>query len=399
MLITWAIIHEYDTNIMFSRVSLNISDFHEETCSFSVEINKIDEYARITSVDRVLYHLNAIEKSLKTLNHHEYRHSSSHFNNQVNHVNYNQNHIIKVHFKILKWKKLPIKCLKYIFKTGITWNNEVYEFLASKDPFEGAFFVLKPIKSDNPTDMSSKAMIIRQKLFQFNRLKHISLIASRMGLFFSNTCNGLSCIQCTDLHNIKDDIDMIDDDNIGITPAFNGISIEIIDDIHANSNNRSEHDYVSCMTDGSGFISLNLAEKLPYHVLQGLPHSNPTQVNDLDMIQPLKSCHIAAAYQVRLLSSSHGLFKGTLVINQRLPDNTIILRPSMKKADSSETTDFSNKKLDVFLLDIVNTSRSKAARLSSLQGSSGLSNYLNKHLILTLFACGVPQWVFENIIR
>lgn len=152
---------------------------------------------------------------------------------------------------------------------------------------------------------------------------------------------------------------------------------------YSNSQNSDER---FCLTDGCGFISLNLALQMPSAVIQGSTavsaidaptgidvekakikvdmtrnesqqyqtdcKQRPQQISkksrsqhpyqgkeDLEQQEqqwfprndhPSDIQHIPSAYQVRIISAV-GILKGILVVNRFLPDNTIGIRQSMHK--------------------------------------------------------------------
>ena len=142
---------------------------------------------------------------------------------------------------------------------------------------------------------------------------------------------------------------------------INDVTIQWFDDIYDtyNPSNTTKNDEKPfCLTDGCGFISLNLAMQLPSYIRQGILNSKKgsyteknTQIycssprennknnnkinrnNENDKNNNLNTRNqvlVPSAYQVRIISPL-GVFKGTLVTHPTLPPNTIIVRHSMHK--------------------------------------------------------------------
>ena len=133
----------------------------------------------------------------------------------------------------------------------------------------------------------------------------------------------------------------------------------------------------SCLTDGSGYISKNLAKIMPQSVMQG---KIGTETN------------IPAAFQVRVFVPSMGIFKGTLVIREDLGEDSIALRPSMLKVKKEKTTTNSDSKCcntDQVVIEVVNTSRAPRYHVSNL----------NHQLLHALHARGIGFELLEDLLR
>ena len=171
-------------------------------------------------------------------------------------------------------------------------------------------------------------------------------------------------------NNNNNDIDSIDD---------NKFREEINEKI--NSNDKEIESF--CLTDGCGFISLNLALLLPKIVSRGIviqqtedpgPRDSQSSIFKCKKIENTETvCYqnknknsqnknyhcsqqqeqqqkdtahnnqagkketrqeIPAAFQVRIFGPL-GIFKGTLIVNKNIPDNIIAVRPSMQKVNPS----------------------------------------------------------------
>ena len=127
-----------------------------------------------------------------------------------------------------------------------------------------------------------------------------------------------------------------------------------------------------CLTDGCGFISLNLALQLPNSIRRGIgtqedededpgPRNTGSSIfnlmktdkgnvpSQIERKNKAKNClsdeknkendensqkknakQCPSVFQVRIFGPL-GIFKGTLIVNKNIPNDTIILRPSMLK--------------------------------------------------------------------
>jgi len=326
-------------------------------------------------------------------------------NSAINKNNFTiTNRIIVVHFNDSKLKNYSnvkhdlFLILNDIGKEGLTWMNEKFEFIISKEPSTGiAYFYKLPccqyttnnnnnnnnnnhnhkvsfgtlqlptvflpisnsrIEQSKATEerLPSSAHELRSIVADFQSLPTVSSAASRIGLLLSSTYHGCRWKTNTlkaDCDNNNDNEDNSNDDTISI----------IFEDDNKDNNG---HD----TTDGSGFISYDLAQCLPSVVFQGKPTSS------------VKRDVIASCFQCRIVCNQ-GLFKGTLVTNPNLK-KTIVLRKSMMKVSASTKLESCKNYVDV---EIVNTTTNPKSYAN-----------LNKHLILILSYCGVSYETFYNLI-
>lgn len=199
--------------------------------------------------------------------------------------------------------------------------------------------------------------------------------------------------------------------------------------------------------EGSGFISLDLARRLPRRVTQGRvitppfpstdtpAHSHTDIDTDTDTDRTTHATHsphqlLPYAYQVRVFSTQHGVFKGTLVVDCSLPADTLVLRPSMRKVAAPVVVkEYEQQKLgqqmdgtgtqkdDVVSVEVVNTATNNVANTCPLPQSSLLyeevtsvyvksdnksvcsNGKLNRFLILLLHANGVSERIFQDLAR
>lgn len=221
---------------------------------------------------------------------------------------------------------------------GVNWNNFIFHFLACKDPVEGdCFFIRLHQHHRNVSDFL-------QSIANFEALRFVGLKGLRAGLLVSGSCEGLA---------------VEDEASVNIT----------VERDHFIVYKGIEH----CLTDGSGFISSDLAALLPLQVSQG------------QVVQPSVSTSFASVYQVRVFSSC-GVFKGTLLVHHELPMRTIVLRESMRKV-CGRSGEHGHSKL---VIEVVNTSHAHSCPPRGV---------LNRHLVLLLHELGVPYEVFEDLLR
>ena len=124
-----------------------------------------------------------------------------------------------------------------------------------------------------------------------------------------------------------------------------------------NSMNNTKNENNFCLTDGCGFVSLNVALKLPSKVSQGIKAENTEKYHNFKNGKKGKNganvnicaemntdlINVPCAFQVRIFCPL-GIFKGVLVVDKNLPDDVIIVRKSMQKVFgtiSSNVYDFS----------------------------------------------------------
>jgi hypothetical protein len=168
------------------------------------------------------------------------------------------------------------------------------------------------------------------------------------------------------------------------------------------------------VSDGSGFISSDLAHQLPLKVQQGVAvdctRNNTSSGNGF----------LPYAYQVRVFSSQQGIFKGTLVVDVSLPARTLIVRESMRKVSPS----LPDVGIDTHTVsvEVVNTAcnahhgipiddhqvlettdRNDPIETEATSQHSGdpsqKSGHLNRFLILLLHSNGVSEQVFQELVR
>ena len=175
---------------------------------------------------------------------------------------------------------------------------------------------------------------------------------------------------------------------------MNDVTIKWLEDIYDNYtplNPKKSNEKSFCLTDGCGFISLNLALKLPTCIKQGMRSDrkydkSKIDIKNLSNISKTKNeidnsnnkndketgddkeeevgCRneqnsnlnlnfknsvyvcVPSAFQVRIMSP-FGVFKGTLVTHTTLPPNTIIVRDSMHKVQGPKIRKYDHQSTNI----------------------------------------------------
>eukprot|EP00268_Persea_americana_P063087 TRINITY_DN8145_c0_g1_i6.p1 TRINITY_DN8145_c0_g1~~TRINITY_DN8145_c0_g1_i6.p1 ORF type:complete len:976 (-),score=152.62 TRINITY_DN8145_c0_g1_i6:356-3283(-) len=151
----------------------------------------------------------------------------------------------------------------------------------------------------------------------------------------------------------------------------------------------SEDGHPLIHTDGTGFISKDLAMKCPKNIFKGncLMHGDLERTLNWERLS-LKQSKSAIGdppllIQCRLFYKGCAI-KGTLLLNKKLPPNTIQVRPSMVKVETdpnlSNAPSFNS-------LEIVTTSNKPK------------KSYLSKYLIALLNYGGVPKEYFIDLLN
>ncbi|CAA0840415.1 Probable RNA-dependent RNA polymerase 5 [Striga hermonthica] len=174
---------------------------------------------------------------------------------------------------------------------------------------------------------------------------------------------------------------------------FAAVKVEIIEDIPFRDEKGSiihdEDGKPILHTDGTGFISEDLAMKCPkdFSAAKYLRDSSFEFV-DFEQIASQKreadnrNKELPLLMQCRLFYNGYAV-KGTLLVNKKLEAGTIQIRPSMIKVEKDETLPATGS---FNSLEIVNISRRPSR------------NYLSKYLIALLSYGGVPQEFFLNLL-
>ncbi|CAL5186422.1 unnamed protein product [Lathyrus oleraceus] len=175
------------------------------------------------------------------------------------------------------------------------------------------------------------------------------------------------------------------------------VSVQTIPDVQCQDGNGipvSHNEKPCILTDGTGFISEDLAVCCPNNVAAGT-NLNNTYIKDISNLVELGDTSNATGetalsthqppllIQCRLFHMGCAM-KGTLLVNKKLPPRTIQVRPSMIKVETDPS--LSNTQ-SLNSLEVVTTSH-KPNRA-----------YLSKNLIALLSYGGVPNEFFMDVLK
>ena len=218
------------------------------------------------------------------------------------------------------------------------------------------------------------------------------------------------------------------------------VTIEWLEDIYDTYtplNPIKSNEKSFCLTDGCGFISLNLALKLPSCIKQGIKsvrkfdnskihtknysnaswtkneinkndNKNDKETGDdneegvefkkkqnlnlnLNFKNPLCLC-VPSAFQVRIMCP-FGVFKGTLVTHITLPPNTIIVRDSMHKVQGPKIRKNGHQSTSI---DEVNRNRIKFSHVDIKKSSIPLHDKDGNIICQTRIDNKYDELVFNN---
>ena len=182
---------------------------------------------------------------------------------------------------------------------GFLWQGIRFQFLLSKEPKDGiAYFLADEAEHRYPT-----ATALREALGDFQAQPTVARAGMRLGLLVSAACGG---------------------------GRHDHVKIETVDDMVGI-------EQYDMLTDGCGFISIDLAERLPCSVSQGHLRRGRSTNSKTNSSGNRSHTSIATAFQMRLFSPAVGVYKGVLLVNRDLPPRTIVVRPSMHKVGDHRT--------------------------------------------------------------
>ncbi|XP_058722361.1 probable RNA-dependent RNA polymerase 5 isoform X2 [Vicia villosa] len=176
------------------------------------------------------------------------------------------------------------------------------------------------------------------------------------------------------------------------------VSVQTIPDVQCRDGNGIplNHNEKPCiLTDGTGFISEDLAVLCPNNVAAGT-NLNKTYIKDISNLIELGDTSSKAMRETALSTHQPPLLiqcrlfhmgcamKGTLLVNKKLPPRTIQVRPSMIKVETDPS--LSNTQ-SLNSVEVVTTSQ-KPNRA-----------YLSKNLIALLSYGGVPNEFFMDVLK
>ncbi|KAK2650448.1 hypothetical protein Ddye_017937 [Dipteronia dyeriana] len=274
-----------------------------------------------------------------------------------------------------------------ILREGILVGLRHYHFFVFKD---GG----KKEKRKNPTSSSVKCYFVRTESdASIDMGQHYILSGKRVhearSMFMhahtvSSVANYMSRLSLILSKTMKLDVDLTH------------VNVETIDDIpcrDSNGNTVYRDGKPLIHTDGTGFISEDLALKCPRNVFKGkcsnddniervIERAEPGEKSS-DMNQPESHREPPLLIQVRLFKNGIAV-KGTLLVNKKLPRRTIQIRPSMIKVEQ-----------DPGLSDIETCNSLEVVTTSNQPKKT----YLSKNLIALLSYGGVPENFFEDLLR
>ncbi|KAG5243701.1 RNA-dependent RNA polymerase [Salix suchowensis] len=302
-----------------------------------------------------------------------------------------EENILNVNFEGVKNERHSVRSslddyfAKYnkILREGIHVGLRCYRFFVFKDggkkekkkdsttsPVKCCFIRMESVASIDNHDniLCGKTIREARSLFMHvDTLKSLSSYMARFSLILSKTMNLEVDLSYIDIKKISDVPCQDKDGNV-----VNGIDGKPL--IH---------------TDGTGFISHDLALKCPKNLFKGtcLRASNIERLHvHNEVMEQYPGCHFGdppLLIQFRLFNNGRAV-KGTFLVNKKLPHQTLCIRPSMIKVDMDPKLSNTYSKNS---LEIVGT---------SLQPKK---TFLSKNLIALLSYGGVPEDFFMGILN
>lgn len=197
-------------------------------------------------------------------------------------------YLVKVKIKDVQHSVKYQHILRDIGDNGLYCFDTYFHFFSYKDDQEYVYFLKLP-----PSLPTMQKLL--NHIADFAGLQNLSLVGLRTSLLVS------SIFPVSFDSKTRFDIVLIDD-------------------------NYDEHG--RCLTDGSGFISVDLAKKLPNYVLSGISKSTPNSDSS--------SISVSSWYQIRLLCDL-GIFKGTVMVLPDLEGEVLVVRKSMQKVKARQS--------------------------------------------------------------
>ncbi|KAH9619567.1 hypothetical protein KSS87_000894 [Heliosperma pusillum] len=267
---------------------------------------------------------------------------------------------------------------------GIFLGPRCYRFFAFKDGGKGT-------KKKDPTSCGVKCYFVNMDSFsQFykgksNSVEKISMHSARCLFMHVHTVSSLSAYMArfslTLSKTIKLDVDLND-----------GVRIEDIDDIACKA--ILLHGKLQIQTDGTGFISEDLARRCPRNCFKGSfandsnheRYHDDIKLQDKSLDPSLLKCRQSdppLLIQFRMFYNGRAV-KGTVLVNKKLPKKTIQIRPSMVKV-----------KIDPKLIAAPTVNSFEIVTTSNRPKQPHFSRFL----ILLLHYGGVPREFFTDILE
>ncbi|XP_057969037.1 probable RNA-dependent RNA polymerase 5 isoform X2 [Malania oleifera] len=275
-----------------------------------------------------------------------------------------------------------------IAKEGILVGLRRYRFFVFKD---GG----KEEKKKNPTSSPVKCFFVRMEsnaAFDWND----SYILSKKTVHEAR-CLFMHVHMVSSLEKYMARFSLILSKTYKLDVDLMNVKVETIDDLHCqddngvNINNKDGEPLIH--TDGTGFISKDLALKCPLNMYKGtcFNGNGKSFLNSSELEEKFPDLRVAESHKreppllIQFRMFYNGLaVKGTLLVNRKLQGGTIQVRPSMIKVEADAK--LSHVKTENSL-EIVGTSNQPKKH-----------TYLSKYLIVLLSYGGVPKRYFLTIL-
>ncbi|KAK7245449.1 hypothetical protein RIF29_40295 [Crotalaria pallida] len=270
-------------------------------------------------------------------------------------------------------------------KEGIRVGLRLYRFFVFKD---GG----KKEKRKNPTTSSVKCYFVRTESSS-SADERTSYLLSDKTMFEARSVF-MHVHMLTNLDKYMARFALILSKTLTVKMNFANVNFQIIDDVickdESGKNVKNNNGEARILTDGTGFISEDLALLCPCNVYEGRDSANSCTREIPDLVDPIPEDMSKAMAEgecrrqpCRLFHSGFAI-KGTLLVNRKLPPRSIQVRPSMIKVES-----------DPNLLNI------QSINSMEVVGTSNKPNrpYLSKYLIALLSYGGVPNEFFMDVLR
>lgn len=274
---------------------------------------------------------------------------------------------------------------KRIIKRGILVGLRRYQFFVFKD---GG----KEEKKKNPTSSPVKCFFVRME-------SNAAADKNNCYILSNKTVHEARCVfmhvhMVSSLAKYMARLSLILSKTIRLNVDLTDVNVVRIDDYYC----RDDNDYFVynkdgerlIHTDGTGFISEDLASMCPLNVHRGScfdSENNKRSADLVDMFSELMQSEPRMndpplVMQIRMFYKGCAV-KGTLLVNRKLPPKTIHIRPSMIKVESDPKLSSIET---VNSLELVGTSRKTR------------KTYFSKYLIALLSYGGVPKEFFISIL-
>ncbi|XP_061949141.1 probable RNA-dependent RNA polymerase 5 isoform X3 [Populus nigra] len=261
-----------------------------------------------------------------------------------------------------------LRCYRFfVFKDG---GKEEKKKDPTTSPVKCFFVRMESVASIDNQDNILSGKTIRQARSVFMHVDNLSSLSSymaRFSLILSKTMNLEVDLSCVDIKPIADEPCRDKDGNV----------------VYGTDGKALIH------TDGTGFISHDLALKCPKNQFKGtcLRASNIERLNvHNEVMEQYPECRHGdppLLIQFRLFNNGSAV-KGTFLVNKKLTHQTLHVRPSMikVKTDPELSSTFSKNSLEI----VGTSSRPK-------------KTFLSKNLIALLSYGGVPEEFFMGILN